>query len=88
MPAAGSESAEAPATPAVATSTFDALDLPAPLRRAVADLGFATPSAVQAATIPALLAGRDLVGVAQTGTGKTAAFGLPLLAAIDPELRA
>ncbi|CAL8977289.1 ATP-dependent RNA helicase DeaD [Cellulomonas sp. T2.31MG-18] len=90
MPASGSEPAEAPATPvpAVATSTFDDLDLPAPLRRAVADLGFATPSAVQAATIPALLAGRDLVGVAQTGTGKTAAFGLPLLAAIDPELRA
>jgi len=90
MPTSGSEPAEAPATPvpAVATSTFDDLDLPAPLRRAVADLGFATPSAVQAATIPALLAGRDLVGVAQTGTGKTAAFGLPLLAAIDPELRA
>ncbi|WP_263730858.1 DEAD/DEAH box helicase [Cellulomonas sp. SG140] len=90
MPTSGFEPTEAPAAPvpAGATSTFDDLDLPAPLRRAVADLGFTTPSAVQAATIPALLAGRDLVGVAQTGTGKTAAFGLPLLAAIDPELRA
>src|SRR5690606_25882221 len=66
---------------------FADLGLPAPLERAVADLGFVTPSAIQAEAIPALLAGRDITGVAQTGTGKTAAFGLPLLAAIDPAQR-
>ncbi|AEE46058.1 DEAD/DEAH box helicase [Cellulomonas fimi] len=63
--------------------TFATLGLPAPLERAVADLGFVTPSAIQSQAVPALLAGRDIVGVAQTGTGKTAAFGLPLLAAVD-----
>lgn len=68
--------------------TFDALGLPDALDRAVRDLGFVTPSAIQARAIPALLAGRDIVGVAQTGTGKTAAFGLPLLAAVDPALGA
>ncbi|AEI12211.1 DEAD/DEAH box helicase [Cellulomonas gilvus] len=68
--------------------TFDELGLPDALHRAVASLGFVTPSAIQARAIPALLSGRDIVGVAQTGTGKTAAFGLPLLAAVDPEVRA
>ncbi|WP_255589845.1 DEAD/DEAH box helicase [Cellulomonas sp. PS-H5] len=81
-----------PALPAsdetVATGpTFADLDLPAPLREAVLELGFTTPTAIQAEAIPALLSGRDITGVAQTGTGKTAAFGLPLLAAVDPELR-
>jgi len=66
--------------------SFADLNLPAALQRAVADLGFTTPSAIQAQAIPALLSGRDITGVAQTGTGKTAAFGLPLLAAIDPAL--
>ncbi|CAM5778636.1 DEAD/DEAH box helicase [Cellulomonas persica] len=76
-------------TPAAASSiTFDHLGLPDALQRAVDDLGFRTPSAIQERAIPALLDGRDLLGVAQTGTGKTAAFGLPLLAAVDPELRA
>src|SRR5699024_1022294 len=65
----------------------DDIALPAPLRRAVDELGFTTPSAIQAQAIPPLLEGRDVIGVAQTGTGKTAAFGLPLLAAIDPSLR-
>ena len=68
------------------TSTFAEIGLPSALQRAVADLGFETPSAIQAQAIPALLDGRDIVGVAQTGTGKTAAFGLPLLAAVDPSL--
>ncbi len=67
---------------------FVDLPLPEPLHRAAAELGFATPTAIQAGAIPALLAGHDLVGVAQTGTGKTAAFGLPLLAGIDPDLPA
>jgi ATP-dependent RNA helicase DeaD len=65
---------------------FEDLDLPAPLLRAVKTLGFTIPSEIQEQAIPALLAGRDITGVAQTGTGKTAAFGLPLLAAIDPSL--
>ncbi|GHH77748.1 DEAD/DEAH box helicase [Promicromonospora soli] len=67
--------------------TFASLNLPAPLMAAVDALGFVTPSAIQARAIPELLAGRDITGVAQTGTGKTAAFGLPLLAAVDPKLR-
>ena len=68
--------------------TFESLGLPEALERAIADLGFTTPSAIQEQAIPALLGGKDITGVAQTGTGKTAAFGLPLLAAIDPNLRA
>ncbi len=70
------------------TASFADIPLPEALRRAVEDLGFAEPTAIQADAIPALLAGRDLVGVAQTGTGKTAAFGLPLLARIDPAIGA
>ena len=61
---------------------FADLDLPAALLRAGKDLGFEIPTAIQAAAIPELLAGRDITGVAQTGTGKTAAFGMPLLASI------
>ncbi|MFF2266833.1 DEAD/DEAH box helicase [Cellulosimicrobium cellulans] len=76
-----------PEPTAPAGPVFADLGLPAPLERAVSDLGFVTPSAIQAEAIPALLGGRDITGVAQTGTGKTAAFGLPLLAAIDPSLR-
>ncbi|HTY27951.1 MAG TPA: DEAD/DEAH box helicase, partial [Mycobacterium sp.] len=55
--------------------------------RAVADVGYETPSAIQAATIPALLAGSDVVGLAQTGTGKTAAFAIPILSKIDTDSR-
>src|SRR6476659_2574835 len=69
---------------AVAEPGFDDLGLPDELLRAVTGLGFRTPTAIQAEAIPALLGGGDITGVAQTGTGKTAAFGLPLLAAIDP----
>ena len=60
-------------------SSFETLDLIEPLRRAVASLGYQHPTPLQAAAIPPLLAGRDLLGCAQTGTGKTAAFALPLL---------
>ncbi|WP_372593733.1 DEAD/DEAH box helicase [Actinotalea sp.] len=63
------------------------LGLPTALVDAVLDLGFVRPTPIQAQAIPALLSGSDLLGVAQTGTGKTAAFGLPLLAAVDPDLR-
>src|SRR5664280_196067 len=69
------------------TLRFNQLALPAALLRACGDLGFQTPTAIQAEAIPALLGGRDITGVAQTGTGKTAAFGLPLLASIDPRSR-
>ncbi|NNG34733.1 DEAD/DEAH box helicase [Nakamurella sp. DB0629] len=69
---------------AAAGPGFAELGLPARLLTAIERLGFTTPTAIQALTIPALLAGRDVAGVAQTGTGKTAAFGLPLLAGIDP----
>ena len=63
--------------------SFAALQLPAPLLSALADVGYETPSPIQAACIPHLLAGSDLLGEAQTGTGKTAAFALPLLARLD-----
>ncbi len=58
---------------------FDDLGLPRELLAAVRDLGFTHPSPIQERAIPALLEGRSVLGVAQTGTGKTAAFGLPLL---------
>jgi len=64
--------------------TFSQLQLPEPILRAVTELGYETPSPIQAAAIPKLLAGEDLLGQAQTGTGKTAAFALPLLARLDP----
>jgi ATP-dependent RNA helicase DeaD len=67
---------------------FDELGLPAPLMRALEEVGYETPSAIQAMTIPHLLEGRDLLGQAQTGTGKTAAFALPLLARLDLKLKA
>ncbi|HVB84610.1 MAG TPA: DEAD/DEAH box helicase [Rhodanobacteraceae bacterium] len=69
--------------PAPAAVGFRDLGLPEPLLRALVDVGYETPSPIQAATIPPLLAGRDLLGQAQTGTGKTAAFALPLLARLD-----
>src|SRR5690606_21703241 len=54
-----------------------------PVLKAVIDIGYEQPSPIQAAAIPALLAGKDIVGLAQTGTGKTAAFALPMLSTID-----
>ena len=59
--------------------TFQDLQLIAPLLKAVAEEGYTTPSPIQQKAIPPVLAGRDLVGCAQTGTGKTAAFALPIL---------
>ncbi|HEX6363205.1 MAG TPA: DEAD/DEAH box helicase [Albitalea sp.] len=68
---------------AAGTPRFADLGLSPPVMAAVADVGYETPSPIQAATIPALLAGRDVLGQAQTGTGKTAAFALPILSRID-----
>lgn len=65
-------------------TNFGDLGLSAPILEALNDVGYETPSPIQAGTIPALLEGRDLLGQAQTGTGKTAAFALPLLQRLDP----
>jgi len=59
--------------------TFDSLNLADPVTKALEGLGYEKPSPIQARTIPLLLEGRDVVGLAQTGTGKTAAFALPVL---------
>lgn len=64
--------------------SFSQLMLPEAIVRAVTELGYETPSPIQAAAIPKLLAGEDVLGQAQTGTGKTGAFALPLLARLDP----
>jgi ATP-dependent RNA helicase DeaD len=69
-----------PAEPAI---TFADLQIHPAVLQAVVDVGYETPSAIQAATIPALMAGSDVVGLAQTGTGKTAAFAIPILSRID-----
>jgi len=63
--------------------TFADLGLSDPILRAVAEAGYEAPTPIQARTIPPLLAGRDLIGQAQTGTGKTAAFAIPMLEKLD-----
>ena len=63
--------------------TFAELGLSAPILAALKDVGYESPSPIQAATIPVLLAGHDVIGQAQTGTGKTAAFALPFLSMLD-----
>src|ERR671923_278436 len=66
-------------------TTFAELGLSQPILDALAHLGYERPTPIQEQAIPALREGRDVVGQAQTGTGKTAAFGLPMLEFIDPE---
>ena len=63
--------------------SFADLGLAGPVLSAVASVGYEAPSPIQAATIPPMMAGRDVVGLAQTGTGKTAAFALPILSRLD-----
>ena len=75
--AAPSETEE-PTTPG-----FEDLGITGPVLKAIRDLGYESPSPIQAATIPLLLQGRDVLGTAQTGTGKTAAFALPVLENLD-----
>src|SRR6187399_2522347 len=72
-----------PATPL----PFSALGLSAPVLEALTAVGYEAPSPIQAETIPPLLAGRDLLGQAQTGTGKTAAFTLPILSKLTMDQR-
>ena len=67
--------------------TFKDLNLPEPILQALEKVGYEKPSPIQAESIPLILEGHDLLGQAQTGTGKTAAFALPMLANIDPEQR-
>src|SRR3954469_3258006 len=66
-------------------TTFADLGLSEDLLAALKDVGYESPSPIQEQAIPVLLAGRDVIGQAQTGTGKTAAFGLPMLQGVDPE---
>ncbi|AEI74945.1 DEAD/DEAH family ATP-dependent RNA helicase [Candidatus Moranella endobia] len=70
------------------TTFFTDLGLKSSILQALTDLGYEKPSPIQAACIPPMLAGRDILGMAQTGSGKTAAFSLPLLHNINPELAA
>lgn len=64
---------------------FEELDLMPQIQRAVKDMGFEEASAIQAKAIPVVMSGKDMIGQAQTGTGKTASFGIPLLQKVDPK---
>ena len=66
---------------------FGEIELTEPIVRAVWDAGYRNPTPIQAQCVPILLGGGDIVGQAQTGTGKTAAFGLPIVERIDPTVR-
>ena len=66
---------------------FDELPLSQEVQRAIADMGFEEASPIQTAAIPVVLEGKDIIGQAQTGTGKTAAFGIPTIESIDPNNR-
>jgi ATP-dependent RNA helicase DeaD len=67
--------------------TFEDLGLSGPLLKSLKDVGYEEPTPIQVRVIPSLLEGRDVIAQAQTGSGKTAAFGLPIIEAIDPRLR-
>ncbi|HMS06769.1 MAG TPA: DEAD/DEAH box helicase, partial [Burkholderiaceae bacterium] len=70
------------------SSPFSSLALAEPLARAVAEMGYEQMTPIQAEAIPVVLQGRDVMGAAQTGTGKTAAFSLPLLQRLLPSANA
>ena len=70
-------------SPAASPATFADLQIHPSVLQAIADVGYESPTAIQGATIPPLMAGSDVVGLAQTGTGKTAAFAIPILSKID-----
>ena len=66
---------------------FEDLDINQNIKKAIAEMGFEEPSPIQAKSIPVILEGKDVIGQAQTGTGKTAAFSIPILEKIDPNDR-
>ena len=66
---------------------FEELNLDERILRAVEDMGFEEASPIQASAIPVIMDDRDVVGQAQTGTGKTAAYSIPVLEKIDPDLK-
>ena len=68
----------------VEAATFESLGVSAPILKALTEIGYEAPTPIQEKTIPPMLAGRDLIGQAQTGTGKTAAFAIPILEKLDP----
>ena len=68
-------------------TVFQELALSRKVQQAIDEMGFEEPSPIQAACIPLILEGRDVIGQAQTGTGKTAAFGIPLVERVTPESR-
>ncbi len=74
--------------PLASPATFADLQIHPSVLQAIADVGYESPTAIQAATIPPLMAGSDVVGLAQTGTGKTAAFAIPILSKIDTTSKA
>ena len=67
------------------TLRFDELELSPQILRGIKDMGFEEASPIQAQAIPVVLSGRDVIGQAQTGSGKTAAFGIPMLEKVDPD---
>src|SRR5215212_9391264 len=67
--------------------TFEQLGLNSALLKSIKDVGYEAPTPIQIEVLPALLAGQDVIAQAQTGSGKTAAFGLPIIEAIDPKQR-
>ena len=69
------------------TGSFAALGISSPILHAIEKAGYEEPSPIQAQSIPIIMAGHDMIGQAQTGTGKTAAFALPILSKIDPQRR-
>lgn len=75
------------ATVLTGCATFESLALSPAVLRALSEMGYVEPTPIQAEIIPLMLGGRDVVGQAQTGTGKTAAFGIPIAERLDPALR-
>ena len=71
----------------MSTVSFEDLDLNPQILRAIKEMGFEEATPIQAQSIPAVMSGRDVIGQAQTGTGKTASFGIPLLHKVDPKLK-
>ena len=63
---------------------FEDLPISDEIKRSIAEIGFEEPSPIQAQSIPVILSGKDVIGQAQTGTGKTAAFSIPILEKVDP----